>query len=73
MLIPSPCWLLLLCWQVLDLLPLDTGIGGIEQFLSTVVHDTTLHRRRSQIIRSLLLTEHLQVRGGEGRGGGVRG
>ena len=57
---PSPLpfnWLL----QVLDLLPASTKLTEIEAFLGTVVQERTLLKRRTQVMRSLLLAEHLQV------------
>ena len=45
----------------MDLLPADTPVKDIEQFLTIVIQERTLHRRRHQVLRSLLLAEHLQV------------
>ena len=50
-------WLL----QVLDLLPASTKLTEIEALLGTVVQERTLLKRRTQVMRSLLLAEHLQV------------
>lgn len=47
--------------KVMDLLPSETPLCNIQGFLTTVLQERTLHRRRTQLLRSLLLAEHLQV------------
>ena len=54
--------LLTSCVQVLDLLPAGTKLKDIQEFLTMVVQERTLLRRRTQLMKSLLLAEHLQVR-----------
>ena len=49
--------------QVLELLPAGTRLKEIEQFLTTVLQERTQKRKRTQMLRGLLLAEHLQVRG----------
>ena len=36
-------------------------MSEIKDFLSTVVQERTLLKRRTQVLKSLLLAEHLQV------------
>ena len=47
--------------QVLDLLPEGTRLTEIEEFLGMVVQERTVLKRRTQLMKSLLLAEHLQV------------
>ena len=42
-------------------LPASTKLTEIEAFLGTVMQERTLLKRRTQVMRSLLLAEHLQV------------
>ncbi len=52
-----------MCVQVLELLPADTELHEIHRFLGTVVQEKTNKRRKTHLLKSLLLAEHLQVKG----------
>ena len=43
------------------MLPTDTHLGNIKQFLTTVIKERALLQRKTQLRRSLLYGEHLQV------------
>ena len=45
----------------MGLLPSSTLIHGIQQFLTTVLEEKTVARRRTHVIRSLYLAENMQV------------
>ncbi|XP_014671052.1 PREDICTED: vam6/Vps39-like protein [Priapulus caudatus] len=47
--------------KALQLLPLPTRVCDIHQFLEKVLQERASHKRRGQILRSLLSAEHLQV------------
>ena len=43
------------------LLPDDIRLVDIEEFLTTILKEKTLTMRKTQVIKSLLHAEHLQV------------
>ena len=43
-------------------MPEETNLTEIEEFLEMVVKERTSVKRRTQLLKSLLLAEHLQVR-----------
>lgn len=45
----------------MGLLPSSTLIHGIQQFLTTVLEEKTVARRRTHVIKSLYLAENMQV------------
>ncbi len=47
--------------KVLDLLPASTKLEDIKEFLGMVVNERTVLRRKRHVMKSLLLSEHLQV------------
>ncbi|XP_065051843.1 vam6/Vps39-like protein isoform X2 [Rhopilema esculentum] len=47
--------------QALELLPAATQITAIRSFLNNILEDKMAQRRKSQVYKSLLYSEHLQV------------
>ena len=47
--------------QALELLPATTKVRDIVTFLENVLEDRAAQKRSSQVLRSLLYAEHLQV------------
>ena len=47
--------------QVMDMLPPDTTIQDIHKFLTTVLDEKMILRRKAHVLKGLLLAEHLQV------------
>lgn len=47
--------------KVLDMLPSDTTLESIKKFLLTVLEERTVLQRKTHVLRSLQLAEHLQV------------
>ena len=48
--------------QVMDMLPPDTPLKGLQKFLTTIIKERTLLRRRTQLLKGLVFSEHLQVK-----------
>ena len=46
-------------------MPPDTPLRDLKSFLTTVLEDMTVQRRKAQALKGLLLAEHLQVCVGE--------
>ena len=44
------------------MLPSDTTLESIKKFLLTVLEERTVLQRKTHVLRSLQLAEHLQVR-----------
>lgn len=44
-----------------DIIPPETPLKDLKSFLTTVLEETTVQRRKTQILKGLLLAEHLQV------------
>ena len=55
------CIVLIYMLQVMGMLPPDTPIQDIRNFLTTVLEENMIHKRKNHVLRCLLLTEHLQV------------
>lgn len=55
--------------QALELLPSHTKVEDVLVFLENVLEERAGKRRSSQVLRSLLYAEHLQVRLQESLGG----
>jgi hypothetical protein len=47
--------------KVMDMLPPDTPLKGLQKFLTTIIKERTLLRRRTQLLKGLVFSEHLQV------------
>ena len=45
----------------MEMIPEDTPIQSIKEFLTKVLQESTIHKRRSHVLRSLLLAENLRV------------
>ena len=43
------------------MLPEDTHVQTIKDFLTTVLEERTVHQRKMHVLRSLFLAEHLQA------------
>ena len=52
---------ILFIFQVLEMLPEDTKIEKIKDFLMTVLQERTVHQRKLHLLMNLMITEHLQV------------
>eukprot|EP00731_Ephydatia_muelleri_P022085 Em0014g676a len=44
-----------------DIMPPDTPLRDLKSFLTTVLEEMTVQRRKAQALKGLLLAEHLQV------------
>ena len=42
-------------------MPPDTPLRDLKSFLTTVLEEMTVQRRKAQALKGLLLAEHLQV------------